>query len=119
MASRTVDDTSFKGMRVVKKEDDSENYFVGSGGKKKKGKKTAAATPAEASSGKFHLSVDVIEQLAKIGIDPPVSQSHVPIAITQIKEKIERWKSNQERKTKEVGLERGDVYRLLTDVTEC
>jgi uncharacterized coiled-coil DUF342 family protein len=98
-ASRTVDDSAFKGMKVVKKED--EEYFAGSGGKKKKGKKTAAPT---ASSGpeKFHLSIDVIEQLARIGVDPPVSQSHVPIVMTKLKEKVEFWKGDQKRKTEEV-----------------
>jgi hypothetical protein len=100
VASRTVDSSALEGARVHKKTDDDDNYFVGGGGKKKKGKKavaTATSTPE-----KFHLSVDVIEQLARIGVDPPVSYSHVPIVITKIKEKIEFWKSDQGRKTKEV-----------------
>jgi DNA repair exonuclease SbcCD ATPase subunit len=103
VASRTVDDASFKGMRVVKKDDDEENYFIGSS-KKKKAKKAPGAPGTTAEPTKFNLSVDVIEQLAKIGIDPPVSQSHVPITITKIKEKVEFWKKDQDRKTKEVRL---------------
>jgi uncharacterized coiled-coil DUF342 family protein len=114
LASRTVDDSGFKGMRVVKKDDD-ESYFVGTGGKnKKKGpKKPTASSGPE----KFNLSVDVIENLARIGVDPPVSQSHVPIAITQIKEKIEFWKKDQDRKTKEVSYM--ITYHTETDSLEC
>jgi chromosome segregation ATPase len=98
-ASRTVDDSEFKGMKLVKKEE--EEYFASSGGKKKKGKKTAATS---SSSDKFHLSVDVIEQLARIGVDPPTSQSYVPIVITKLKEKLEFWRGDQKRKTEEVWL---------------
>jgi chromosome segregation ATPase len=106
VASRTVDDSAFKGMKVVKKDDDE--YFASSAGKKKKGKKNADAS---ASSEKFNLSVDVIEQLARIGVDPPASQSHVPIIITKLKEKLELWKGDQKRKTEEVWLQ---SYYLLT-----
>jgi chromosome segregation ATPase len=98
VASRTVEDGSFKGMKVVKKEE--EDYFGPSGGKKKKGKKTGET----AKSGKFQLSSDVIESLAKIGVDPPAGPAHVPIVINQIKEKITFWKSDQKRKTEEVCL---------------
>jgi len=97
VASRTVKDEGFKGARVMKKKDDDEAYFVGAG-KKKKGKTAPAAA---ATTTKFNLSVDVIESLARIGIDPPVSQSHVPIVITKLKEKIDFWKGDQDRKTKE------------------
>ena len=99
VASRTVESAKVDGARVHTKTNDDDNYFVGTGGKKKKGKKPAAAPTA---SEKFHLSIDVIEQLARIGIDPPVSHSHVPIVITKIKEKIAFWKGDQERRTKEV-----------------
>jgi uncharacterized coiled-coil DUF342 family protein len=99
VASRTVESAKVDGARVHTKTNDDDNYFVGTGGKKKKGKKPAAAPTA---SEKFHLSIDVIEQLARIGIDPPVSHSHVPIVITKVKEKIAFWKGDQERKTKEV-----------------
>jgi hypothetical protein len=98
VASRTVESAKVDGARVHTKTNDDDSYFVGTGGKKKKGKKAAPAAASE----KFHLSIDVIEQLARIGIDPPVSHSHVPIVITKIKEKITFWKGDQDRKTKEV-----------------
>jgi uncharacterized coiled-coil DUF342 family protein len=100
VASRTVDSSALDGARVHNKTNDDDSYFVGGGGKKKKGKKPVAA--ASSASEKFHLSIDVIEQLARIGIDPPVSHSHVPIVITKVREKIDFWKGDQERKTKEV-----------------
>lgn len=110
VAQRTVDGAGLKGTRIMKKKDDEEDYFIGTGGKKKKGSKGGAASSATAApaapvgTAKFNLSVDVIESLARIGIDPPVSQSHVPIVITKLKEKIEFWKGDQDRKTKEVSV---------------
>jgi chromosome segregation ATPase len=104
VAQRTVDDSGLKGTRVLKKDTDEESYFVGSGGKKgKKGKKpTGGVTSPPGKEAKFQLSIDVIEQLARIGIEPPMSQSHVSGVVTQIKEKLEQWKKDQDRKTKEV-----------------
>jgi uncharacterized coiled-coil DUF342 family protein len=103
VAQRSVDDAGLKGTRVQKKDQEEESYFVGTGGKKgKKGKKTPNVTSAPAKESKFNLSVDVIEQLARIGVEPPMSQSHVPGVVTQIKEKVETWKKDQDRKTKEV-----------------
>ena len=104
-AQRTVNDSGFKGTRVSKKDDPEENYFVGSGGKKgKKGKKggsTAASTPAE---GKFNLSIGVIEELSKVGVDAPSSQADVPAVVEKLKEKLAHWKEDQDRQTKEVSL---------------
>lgn len=97
VAQRTVDNTGFKGTRVLKKDDDEESYFVGGAGKKaKKGKK------APAESNKFQLSIDIIEQLAKLGVDPPSSQAFVPAVVDKLKDKLEYWKKDQDRKTKEV-----------------
>lgn len=98
-AQRTVDDSGFKGTRLSKK-DDEEVYFMGGGGGKKgkKGRKGAAA-PAEA---KFNLSIGIIEELAKVGVDAPSSQADVPATVEKLKEKLEQWKSDQDRKTKEV-----------------
>lgn len=102
-AQRTVEDTAFQGTRVVSKKDNEEDFFAGTGGKKKKGKnnKAAAASGDAAAPAKFNLSYDVIESLARLSVDPPVSASHVPIVITALKEKIAFWKKDQERKTAE------------------
>lgn len=97
-AQRTVDDSGIKGTRLAKKGDDEENYFIGTGGKKgKKGRKGAAA-PTEA---KFNLSIGVIEELAKVGVDAPSSQTDVPATVEKLKEKLATWKADQDRKTKE------------------
>lgn len=97
-AQRTVDDSGLKGTRLAKKGDEEENYFIGGAGKKnKKGKKTPAA-PAE----KFNLNIGILDELAKVGVNPPSSQADVPATVEKLKEKLEKWKSEQDAKTKEV-----------------
>ena len=106
-AQRSVDSNSdFKGMKVVKKGDEEENYFMGTGGKKgKKGKKGSAApspAPGTPSEGKFNLSIGIIENLAKVNVEPPMSQAGVPEVVQKLKEKRDKLKSEQDAKTKEV-----------------
>ena len=103
-AQRTVDESVLKGMKVMKKEE--EDFFVGSGGKKKgRGKKTTGdGTGAPAKSGKFNLDPGTIEGLSGLGIDPPASQAEVPAVIEKLREKLEFFKKDQDRKTKEVCL---------------
>lgn len=101
---RKVDDSGIKGMKVLKKDEDE--YFVGTGGKKgKKGKKgsangtPAAATPTET---KFNMNVGIIEDFAKVKIDPPMNQSDVPAVVEKLAAKITEWKKDQPAKTTEV-----------------
>lgn len=106
-AQRSADTSSeIKGMKVSKKEDREENYFMGTGGKKgKKGKKgsaTGTPTPGTPTEGKFNLSVGIIEQLAKVNIEPPMNQAGVPDVVEKLKAKREQWKKEQDSKTKEV-----------------
>ncbi|KAF2402506.1 hypothetical protein EJ06DRAFT_507404 [Trichodelitschia bisporula] len=96
-AQRTIDDSGLKGTRLAKKED--EDYFAPTGGKKKKGKKGGAS--AAASETKFNLSIGVIEELAKVKVNAPASQADVPGVVKQLQEKLEFWKEDQDRKTKE------------------
>lgn len=86
----------------MKKED--EDFFVGSGGKKKgKGKKNTPATNGAApESGKLNMNIGIIEQLAKIGLDSPATQSDVPGVVDKLKEKLEEWKKSQDTQTKKV-----------------
>ena len=108
IAQRTVNaGESFKGMKVVSKKDDEDNYFVGGGGKKKKGKKVQqvdsnSAPSSPALESKFHLPLGVIEELAKIGVETPNGQVDVPGVVEKIKGKLENWKKDRDRKTKEV-----------------
>ena len=107
-AQRSVDPSEFKGIRVAKKEDRDDNYFMGGGGKKgKKGKKGSSTTgspaPSTPTEGKFNLSVGVIEELAKINVEPPMNQTGVPAVVEKLKQKRDQWKANQDKKTKEVG----------------
>ncbi|GAD98109.1 nuclear segregation protein [Paecilomyces variotii No. 5] len=96
---RTVDDSGLKGMKVLKKDED--DYFVGTGGKKgKKGKKSNAngsAAPAD----KFNLNIGIIEDFAKIKVDPPMNQADVPAVVEKLAAKIVEWKKNQDTKTQE------------------
>ncbi|KAM3065355.1 multicopy suppressor of BFA (Brefeldin A) [Clarireedia jacksonii] len=101
---RTVDDSGLKGVRVVKKEDREEDYFKGTGGKKgKKGKKgTATASPASTppASGKYSCPPAVMEDLSKMGLDPPMSAADVPAVTEKVKAKLAHWKEDQEAQTK-------------------
>lgn len=105
-AQRSVVGSDFKGTKVSKKEEREDNYFMGNGGKKsKKGRKVgatgspASATPGE---GKFNLSVGVIEEFSKVGIEPPMNQAGVAEAVEKLKKKRDQWKIDQPIKTKEV-----------------
>lgn len=102
---RTVDAGDIKGVKVVKKEDREDDYFVGTGGKKgKKGKKggNANASPAAGESTKFNMNIGLIEEFAKIKVDPPMNQSDVPAVVEKLAAKITEWKKNQSSKTEEV-----------------
>ena len=122
-AQRTVDASGIKGTRLARKDEAEENYFIGGGGGKKgkKGKKggggcggtgggsngpagsgSASSSAHGSSEGKFNLSVGVIEELARVGIEPPMTQADVAGVVEKLKEKLERWKRDQESKTKEV-----------------
>ncbi|KAF2760140.1 hypothetical protein EJ05DRAFT_436028 [Pseudovirgaria hyperparasitica] len=90
---RAVDTKGFEGMKVAKKDD--EDYFQGTGGKKgKKGKTTTAAT-------KYSLDIGTIDELGKVGVNPPSSQAEVPGVVEKLKEKLAHWKSDQKRATDE------------------
>jgi DNA uptake protein ComE-like DNA-binding protein len=94
-----------EGKVLVKEEED---YFVGTGGKKKKGKKfrnTTSPTEDESSStatAKFNLNVGLLEQLAQIDVIAPSSQAEVPQVLEKLREKLQYYKDNQDRVTKEV-----------------
>lgn len=92
---RKVDESGFKGMTVVKKEE--EDFFVG-GGSKKKGKSGKKA----GSSDKFNLGPDIIQGCAKVGVDPPSSQSDIPAVVEKLKGKVAAWKQDQAAETQKV-----------------
>ncbi|OCK83008.1 hypothetical protein K432DRAFT_291991 [Lepidopterella palustris CBS 459.81] len=115
---RKVDDSGIKGTRFSKKDTEEESYFMGTGGKKgKKGRKAANASSAlTPSEGKFNLSIGVIEELSKVGVDSPSSQGDVPSVVEKLKEKLEHWKKDQDRKTKEnIAKAQKEIERLETD----
>lgn len=99
---RTVNDSGMKGVKIVKKEDREDDYFVGGGGKKgKKGKKGSSPAPGTPES-KINLSAGIIEDFAKVKIDPPMNQSDVSGVVEKLTGKISEWKKNQASKTEEV-----------------
>ncbi|ERF74418.1 hypothetical protein EPUS_06596 [Endocarpon pusillum Z07020] len=112
-AQRSVDDSAMKGMKVVKK--DEEDFFVGGGGKKKgKGKKAAP----EAT--KFNMSIGIIEELGKVGVEPPSNQSDVPAVVEKLKEKLESWKKDQETQTKQnIEKAQKEIDRLEREADEA
>jgi chromosome segregation ATPase len=102
-AQRTVDASDIKGTALKKKGDEEEAYFIGGGGKKgKKGRKTNADAAPASSEGKFNLNMGIIEELGKVGVDPPSTQADVPGVVEKLKAKVARWKGDQDKKTKEV-----------------
>ncbi len=111
-ASRTVDDSEMKGMKLVKKEE--EDYFAGTGGKKgKKGKKGTSSPKPAATSGKFVLPPAVLEDCGAMGIDAPMSQAEVPTAVEKVKAKLEFWKKDQKAQTeKNIAKAKKEIERL-------
>ncbi|CBF88852.1 hypothetical protein AN0753.2 [Aspergillus nidulans FGSC A4] len=112
---RTVDDSGMKGMKVLKKEED--DYFVGTGGKKsKKGKKGSAngsPAPSNLAETKFNMNVGIIEDFAKVKIDPPMNQSDVPAVVEKLAAKITEWKKDQAAKTQEnINKAKEEIARL-------
>jgi hypothetical protein len=105
-AQRTVEESKIPGTKVSKKEDRDDTYFMGTGGKKgKKGKKangTASPATSTPTEGKFNLDMGVIEQLAKVNVEPPMNQSDVPAVVEKLKGKLDHWKKDQDKRTKEV-----------------
>ncbi|KAI9867643.1 MAG: hypothetical protein M1813_008443 [Trichoglossum hirsutum] len=119
-ASRTVDPI-LKGTMVIKKEDREDEYFVGTGGKKsKKGRKGGAALEGTKPEGsKFSLSIGVLEELAKVHVEPPMSQAGVPHVVEELKEKVEQWKKDQDKKTKEnIAKAQREIERLEAEALE-
>jgi uncharacterized coiled-coil DUF342 family protein len=107
-AQRTVDGGEFKGMKVVKKED--EDFFVGGGGKKKGGKNKKAAAP---TSNKLAMDIGLIQQMGKLGLDTPSDQSEVPAVVEKLKEKLAKWKKDQDSETQKVSMD------TLFDILIC
>ncbi|KAG9984236.1 hypothetical protein KCU98_g5559, partial [Aureobasidium melanogenum] len=120
-ASRTVEATGIKGTALPRKGEADEDYMAGNGGKKgKKNRKNQNASPApEAAAGKFNLSFGVIEQLAKIDVQPPSSQAAVAGVVEQIKAKLESWQKDQARKTQEnIDKAKKEIERLEAESSE-
>ncbi|KAF4762499.1 hypothetical protein HAV15_006481 [Penicillium sp. str.  len=116
---RTVEAAEIKGMKVVSKKDE-EDYFVGSGGKKGKkgGKKGGAAASVEST--KFNMNVGIIEDFAKVKIDPPMNQSDVPASVEKLAAKITEWKKNQASKTEEnIKKAQEEITRLEEEETKA
>jgi chromosome segregation ATPase len=108
-AQRTVEEAGIKGTRLVSKNDKEEEFFMGgTGGKKKKGKKGGASgspAPGAPDTGKFNLPLGVLEQLAAVKEEPPMSQSEVPEVVKKLQEKVETWKTGQASETQKVSLD--------------
>ncbi|RMZ82648.1 hypothetical protein DV738_g1647, partial [Chaetothyriales sp. CBS 135597] len=116
-AQRTIDDSGFKGMKVVKKE--TEDFFVGGGGGKKKKAKKSAAT-GSADGGKLNMNVGIIEELGKLGIDPPAAQADIPAVVEQLKAKLAEWKKNQKEQTeKNIAKAKAEIERLEKEADEA
>lgn len=97
-ASRKVDDSDLKGVRLVRKEDREDDYLPAVK-KGKKGKKSGAATSATSEAKGYNCPPSVMEDCAFMGIDPPMSAADVPAVIEKVKAKLDNWKSDQAAQT--------------------
>ncbi|CAM1511544.1 Fc.00g090570.m01.CDS01 [Cosmosporella sp. VM-42] len=95
-ASRTVDESGLKGMKIVSKKDREEEFMPAV----KKGKKGKKGGPHAAKAGVFNCPPSVVEDCAAMGIDPPMSAAEVPDVIEKVRSKLDHWKSDQETQTK-------------------
>ena len=130
-ASRTVDDSGFKGTRLAKKGEDDDAYFVGASSKKgKKNKRNkepnADGAAAVTSAGTKDMlgklwAPGSIEQFSKLGIEPPSTANDTDGVLEKVKEKREFFLNDRDRKTQEVGLSLDLLYLiffLCYDVTK-
>ena len=119
---RTVDDSDMKGVKILKKEDRDDDYFVGTGGKKgkkgKKGSNNASPAPGTPSEAKVNFSSGIIEDFAKVKIDPPMNQSDISGIVEKLAGKITEWKKNQASKTEEVSFLRAAYFPFLTNESQ-
>lgn len=97
-ATRKVDDTGFKGMKVVSKKDDVE--FIPSKSKGKKSKKSS--TPAAASKNGFSCPPSVMEDCSSLGVTPPMTADDVSATVEEIKKKLSHWQQDQAAQTQRV-----------------
>ena len=95
-AQRTVDESSLKGTKLLRKEDREEEYApaVRKGKKGKKGGASAAKA--------YSCPPSVVEDCAFMGIDPPMSQDEVPGVVEKVRAKLDHWKGDQEAQTQRV-----------------
>lgn len=104
-ATRVVEDAPIKGTKLSKKDnDESDQLFPGMGGKKSK-KQPKANKESSVTNGhheKFNLSIGVIEDFARVGVEPPMNKGDVTKTVDALKEKIQNWRNDQDKKTKEV-----------------
>ncbi|KAI0132154.1 hypothetical protein BJ170DRAFT_233168 [Xylariales sp. AK1849] len=97
-ASRKVDDSDFKGMKVVSKKDNDEAYMPAKS-KGKKGKKSNAPAEPKVSKGGFNCPPSVIDDCSSMGINPPMTADDVPQAVEEIKKKLAHWREDQKTQT--------------------
>ena len=109
---RTVDDAGMKGVKILKKEDREDDYMAGTGGKKGKKGKKGTSTPET----KVNFNSGIIEDFAKVKVDPPMNQSDTPAVVEKLAAKIAEWKKNQATKTEEVSQPGCVQSRMLTQV---
>lgn len=104
LAAKAVTDArqyeSKKPMKVLERKEE-EDFFVGGGGKKKKGKK-----PREdvTETSKIDLNLGLLEELARVDVPVPSSKEEVSAVLEKLRGKLQYYKDNQDKVTKQVSL---------------
>ncbi|RDW91812.1 hypothetical protein BP5796_01206 [Coleophoma crateriformis] len=116
-AQRKVDDSGFKGTKVVKK--DEEDYFAGTGGKKgKKGRKAETQKETVVPTAKYSCPPSVMEDCAAMGIDPPMAAADIPAVLEKVKAKLDHWRADQDAQTeRNIAKAKKEVERLEAEET--
>ena len=80
---------------------------------------TTTGTGTESTGGKFHLTVGIIEELSRIDLEPPMSPADVPAVVEKLKQKLEKWKKEQDAQTKAVCEVDRHRYLMWTIIVIC
>ncbi|KAH6607573.1 nuclear segregation bfr1 [Trichoderma cornu-damae] len=94
-AQRTVAETGFKGIKLVRKEDRDGDYLPAQS-KGKKGKKGNSGGAAQKG---FNCPPSLVEDCTFLNIEPPMRKDDVPGLIEKVKAKLEHWKEDQAAQT--------------------
>lgn len=64
------------------------------------------------------MSIGIIEELGKVGVEPPSNQLDVPAVVEKLKDQLDKWKKDQDKQTKQVSTSTSFLLKSL-DADTC